>query len=87
MLTSLFENFAFFLGCCLFCDLTSCTLLQGVPVESHPSKLVGSRGFKSRYFDFEKLAEVCVSHRCIRTFPSICAHLHLLLCEASYFVS
>ncbi|KAJ6398066.1 hypothetical protein OIU77_018972 [Salix suchowensis] len=31
---------------------------MGVPVESHPAKLVGSRGFKSRYFDFEKLAEV-----------------------------
>ncbi|KAJ0039479.1 hypothetical protein Pint_27045 [Pistacia integerrima] len=30
----------------------------GVPIESHPSKLVGSRGSKNRYFDFEKLAEV-----------------------------
>uniref|UniRef100_A0A2P2P3S5 Ribonucleotide reductase large subunit domain-containing protein n=1 Tax=Rhizophora mucronata TaxID=61149 RepID=A0A2P2P3S5_RHIMU len=27
-------------------------------MESHPSKLVGSRGSKNRYFDFEKLAEV-----------------------------
>lgn len=35
-------------------------LLQGVPMESHPSKLVGSRGSKNRYFDFEKLAEVWV---------------------------
>lgn len=27
-------------------------------MESHPSKLVGSRGSKNRYFDFEKLGEV-----------------------------
>ena len=32
--------------------------LQGVPMESHPCKLVGSRSFKNRYFDFDKLAEV-----------------------------
>lgn len=36
-------------------------LLQDVPVESHPSRIVGSRGSKNRFFDFEKLAEVCVS--------------------------
>jgi hypothetical protein len=29
-------------------------------MESHPSKLVGSRGSKNRFFDFDKLAEVCV---------------------------
>lgn len=33
-------------------------LIKGVPVESHQSKLVGSRGSSTRYFDFEKLAEV-----------------------------
>lgn len=27
-------------------------------MESHPSKLVGSRGSKNRYFDFDKLGEV-----------------------------
>ena len=27
-------------------------------MESHPSKLVGSRGSGNRYFDFDKLAEV-----------------------------
>lgn len=27
-------------------------------MESHQSKLVGSRGSSTRYFDFEKLAEV-----------------------------
>lgn len=27
-------------------------------MESHQSKLVGSRGSSSRYFDFEKLGEV-----------------------------
>lgn len=32
--------------------------LQGVPFESHPSKLAGSKGSKNRYFDFDKLAEV-----------------------------
>lgn len=48
-----------FFRSCLFCDPVECLLLQGVPLESHPSKLVGSRGSKSRYFDFEKLAEVC----------------------------
>ncbi|KAJ4823184.1 ribonucleotide-diphosphate reductase subunit rnr1 [Turnera subulata] len=30
---------------------------SSVPTESHPSKLVGSRGSKNIYFDFEKLAE------------------------------
>lgn len=35
--------------------------LQGIPAESHPCKLVGSRGSKNRYFDFEKLAEVRIS--------------------------
>ena len=33
---------------------------QEVPMESHPSKLVGSRGSSNRYFDFDKLAEVCI---------------------------
>ncbi|KAG5534125.1 hypothetical protein RHGRI_022310 [Rhododendron griersonianum] len=32
-------------------------LFKGVPIESHPSKLVGSRGSNNRYFDFDKLAE------------------------------
>ena len=27
-------------------------------MESQPSKLVGSRGSKNRYFDFDKLGEV-----------------------------
>ncbi|CAN6711589.1 unnamed protein product [Malus baccata var. baccata] len=45
------------------CNLASIALPRyvremGVPVESHPSKLVGSRGSKNRYFDFDKLAEV-----------------------------
>ncbi|KAJ6916764.1 ribonucleoside-diphosphate reductase large subunit isoform X1 [Populus alba x Populus x berolinensis] len=45
------------------CNLASIALPRfvremGVPIESHPSKLVGSRGSNSRYFDFEKLAEV-----------------------------
>ncbi|KAK4851796.1 hypothetical protein QYF36_018519 [Acer negundo] len=45
------------------CNLASIALPRfvrekGIPIESHPSKLVGSRGSKSRYFDFEKLAEV-----------------------------
>ncbi|KAJ0097161.1 hypothetical protein Patl1_27663 [Pistacia atlantica] len=45
------------------CNLASIALPRyvrekGVPIESHPSKLVGSRGSKNRYFDFEKLAEV-----------------------------
>nr|GMD07508.1 DnaJ protein homolog [Ipomoea batatas] len=31
---------------------------KGVPIESQPSKLVGSRGSINRYFDFDKLAEV-----------------------------
>ena len=33
-------------------------LSQGVPIESHPSKLVGSNGSQNRYFDFDKLGEV-----------------------------
>ncbi|KAJ6907963.1 ribonucleoside-diphosphate reductase large subunit isoform X1 [Populus alba x Populus x berolinensis] len=45
------------------CNLASIALPRfvremGVPIESHPSKLVGSRGSNRRYFDFEKLAEV-----------------------------
>lgn len=32
--------------------------LQNVPIDSHPSKLVGSIGAKNRFFDFDKLAEV-----------------------------
>ncbi|KAB1210349.1 Ribonucleoside-diphosphate reductase large subunit [Morella rubra] len=45
------------------CNLASIALPRyvrekGVPMESHPSKLVGSRGSKNRFFDFEKLAEV-----------------------------
>ncbi|KAL5175750.1 Ribonucleoside-diphosphate reductase large subunit [Glycine soja] len=31
---------------------------EGVTMESHPTKLVGSRGSKNRYFDFDKLEEV-----------------------------
>lgn len=50
-------------------------------MESHPSKLVGSRGSKSRYFDFDKLAEVCIFKI---TSLIACAllsfYLHLLLC-------
>ncbi|PUZ55942.1 hypothetical protein GQ55_5G254200 [Panicum hallii var. hallii] len=45
------------------CNLASIALPRfvrekGVPLESHPSKLVGSSDSKNRYFDFEKLAEV-----------------------------
>ncbi|KAH9706707.1 Ribonucleoside-diphosphate reductase large subunit [Citrus sinensis] len=45
------------------CNLASISLPRfvrekDVPVESHPSRIVGSRGSKNRFFDFEKLAEV-----------------------------
>ncbi|MBA0607210.1 hypothetical protein Godav_019550 [Gossypium davidsonii] len=45
------------------CNLASIALPRyvrekGVPLESHPSKLVGSRGSQNRFFDFDKLAEV-----------------------------
>jgi hypothetical protein len=43
-------------------------LLQGVPIESHPSKLVGSNGSHNRYFDFDKLGEVCSD-------PTVDSHL------------
>ncbi|XP_058089272.1 ribonucleoside-diphosphate reductase large subunit-like isoform X2 [Magnolia sinica] len=44
------------------CNLASIALSRyvrekGVPIESHPSKLVGSNGSQNRYFDFDKLAE------------------------------
>ncbi|KAK1264362.1 Ribonucleoside-diphosphate reductase large subunit [Acorus gramineus] len=48
------------------CNLASIALPRfvrekvGVPLESHPSKLVGSRNSKDRFFDFDKLAEVAV---------------------------
>ncbi|KAK1621310.1 hypothetical protein QYE76_026827 [Lolium multiflorum] len=45
------------------CNLASIALPRfvrenGVPIESHPAKLVGSSGSKNRYFDFDKLAEI-----------------------------
>ncbi|KAL7224790.1 hypothetical protein ACSBR1_026136 [Camellia fascicularis] len=45
------------------CNLASIALPRyvrekGVPIESQPSKMVGSRDSKNRYFDFDKLAEV-----------------------------
>ncbi|XP_058089263.1 ribonucleoside-diphosphate reductase large subunit-like isoform X1 [Magnolia sinica] len=45
------------------CNLASIALSRyvrekGVPIESHPSKLVGSNGSQNRYFDFDKLAEI-----------------------------
>ncbi|XP_022773416.1 ribonucleoside-diphosphate reductase large subunit-like [Durio zibethinus] len=45
------------------CNLASIALPRfvrekGVPLASHSSMLLGSRGWKKRYFDFEKLAEV-----------------------------
>ncbi|XP_039044940.1 ribonucleoside-diphosphate reductase large subunit-like [Hibiscus syriacus] len=45
------------------CNLASIALPRYVrekvvPLESHPSRLVGSRGSHNRYFDFDKLAEV-----------------------------
>ncbi|KAF9611200.1 hypothetical protein IFM89_027514 [Coptis chinensis] len=47
----------------LVCNLASIALLRyvrkkDVPIESHPSMLVGSSGSKNRYFDFDKLVEV-----------------------------
>lgn len=45
------------------CNLASIALPRfvrekNVPLDSHPSKLVGSIGAKNRFFDFDKLAEV-----------------------------
>ncbi|KAL8251658.1 hypothetical protein R6Q59_035351 [Mikania micrantha] len=45
------------------CNLASIALPRyvrekGVPAESQPSKLVGSKGCANRYFDFDKLAEI-----------------------------
>ncbi|KAL5992767.1 ribonucleotide-diphosphate reductase subunit rnr1 [Asimina triloba] len=45
------------------CNLASIALPRyvrekGVPIESHPSKLVGSSGSQNRYFDFDKLAKI-----------------------------
>ncbi|KAK3159392.1 hypothetical protein QOZ80_2AG0149560 [Eleusine coracana subsp. coracana] len=45
------------------CNLASIALPcfvreKDVPIESHPAKLVGSIGSKTRYFDFDKLAEI-----------------------------
>ncbi|KAH8943819.1 hypothetical protein BDL97_13G074600 [Sphagnum fallax] len=45
------------------CNLASLALPRfvrekGVPLESHPTKLMGSKGFKNRFFDFEKLGEI-----------------------------
>ena len=45
------------------CNLASIALPRfvrekGMTLESQPSKLVGSRGWRNRYFDFDKLAEI-----------------------------
>lgn len=45
------------------CNLASIALPRyvrekGITLESQPSKLVGSRGWRNRHFDFDKLAEV-----------------------------
>ncbi|KAH9559774.1 hypothetical protein CY35_06G073600 [Sphagnum magellanicum] len=45
------------------CNLASLALPRfvrekGVPLESHPTKLMGSKGCKNRFFDFEKLGEI-----------------------------
>jgi ribonucleoside-diphosphate reductase subunit M1 len=45
------------------CNLASIALPRfvrekGITLESQPSKLAGSRGWRNRYFDFDKLAEV-----------------------------
>jgi ribonucleoside-diphosphate reductase subunit M1 len=37
-------------------------MLDVSPIESHQAKLVGSGGSENRYFDFDKLAEVCLAH-------------------------
>jgi ribonucleoside-diphosphate reductase subunit M1 len=51
------------------CNLASIALPRfvretGVPIENHPSKVVGSLGAKNRYFDFEKLGEVTATPTC-----------------------
>ncbi|KAH9568107.1 hypothetical protein CY35_03G060100 [Sphagnum magellanicum] len=45
------------------CNLASIALPRfvrekGVPLESHPTKLMGSKGYSNRFFDFEKLGEI-----------------------------
>ncbi|KAG0576264.1 hypothetical protein KC19_5G067700 [Ceratodon purpureus] len=45
------------------CNLASIALPRfvrekGVPMESHPTKIIGSKGYQNRFFDFEKLGEV-----------------------------
>ncbi|XP_024378320.1 ribonucleoside-diphosphate reductase large subunit [Physcomitrium patens] len=45
------------------CNLASIALPRfvrerGVPMDSHPTKVIGSNGYESRYFDFEKLGEI-----------------------------
>ena len=45
------------------CNLASIALPRfvrekSVPMESHPTKLIGSKGYQNRFFDFEKLGEI-----------------------------
>lgn len=45
------------------CNLASIALPRfvrekGVPMESHPTKLIGSKGYQNRFFDFQKLGEI-----------------------------
>ncbi|MCO5553900.1 hypothetical protein L7F22_007426 [Adiantum nelumboides] len=51
------------------CNLASIALPRfvrekAVPLESHPSKMVGSRGHHNRYFDFDKLGEITATVTC-----------------------
>lgn len=45
------------------CNLASLALPRfvrekGVPMESHPTKIIGSKGHQNRFFDFDKLGEI-----------------------------
>lgn len=62
----------FVLGIHYFNLLYTILNLQSVSIESHPSKLVGSRDFKNRYFDFDKLAEVLLIMIVILLIIKIC---------------
>lgn len=65
------------------CNLASLALPRfvrekGVPMESHPTKIIGSKGHQNRFFDFDKLGEV-QRHSNLDSISALPTFIHLLI--------
>jgi hypothetical protein len=52
-------------------------------MESHPTKLMGSKGYSNRYFDFKKLGEVSLLWPCWVGLLTAAVCLRFLFCYVS----